>query len=166
MNQSKILNHFQISAKLDRLAQQLYEDFFEEEKIILIGIDERGFLIATELCNRLNTKYPEFKIELFKLKLNKKELHWEDFTLDSFEIPKNKIICLIDDVVDSGKTMFYSLSWLLQYMPKQLKTLALVDRNHRRFPVQTDYIGLKVSTTLNDNVLVEFENNQWNAFLK
>jgi pyrimidine operon attenuation protein/uracil phosphoribosyltransferase len=93
-------------------------------------------------------------------------LHWEDFTLDSFEIPKNEVICLVDDVVDSGKTMFYSLAWLLQFMPQQLKTIALVDRNHRMFPVQTDYIGLKVSTTLNEKVSVEFENNEWNAFLK
>jgi pyrimidine operon attenuation protein / uracil phosphoribosyltransferase len=62
--------------------------------------------------------------------------------------------------------MFYSLYWLLQFMPMQLKTLALVDRNHRKFPVQTDYTGLKVSTTLNENVVVEFHNNQWNAFLK
>jgi pyrimidine operon attenuation protein/uracil phosphoribosyltransferase len=166
MSQNKILKHSQISAKFDRLSQQLYEDFFEEEVIFLIGIDERGFLIAKELQVRLNTKFPEFKVELFKLKLDKKELHWEDFTLDSLEIHKNKIICLVDDVVDSGKTMFYSLSWLLQFMPMQLKTLALVDRNHRKFPVQTDYTGLKVSTTLNDNVVVEFHNNQWNAFLK
>ena len=166
MNQSQLLIHSQISAKLDRLAQQLYEDFFEINKICLIGIDERGYLLAKELLNRLNNKYPTFQSQLFKLNLNKKELHWEDFTLDSFEIPKNEIICLVDDVVDSGKTMFYSLSWLLQFMPQQLKTIALVDRNHRMFPVQTDYIGLKVSTTLNEKVSVEFENNKWNAFLK
>ena len=165
MNQSKILNNIQISAKLDRLAQQLYEDFFDLDSFLLVGIDERGFLIAQELFLRLNKKYPEFKIQLLKLKLNKKELHFNDFTLESNEIAKNKIICLVDDVADSGKTMFYSLSWLLQYMPQQLKTLVLVDRNHRKFPVQVDYIGLKVSTTLNEKVLVEFKNNHWDAFL-
>jgi len=75
MNQSQLLIHSQISAKLDRLAQQLYEDFFEINKICLIGIDERGYLLAKELLDRLNKKFPTFQIQLFRLNLNKKELH-------------------------------------------------------------------------------------------
>lgn len=165
MEKKIILNHSQIVAKFNRLAQHLYEEFFEEE-LLIIGIGERGFLISKEIETILKSKFSTFNFRVVQLSLNKKNSQINQFAIESFEVPKNSSICLIDDVVDSGKTIFYCLAWLQNFIPKQIKTLTLVDRNHRKFPIKADFIGLELSTTFNDVVIVEFIEQNWNAYLE
>ena len=67
---------------------------------------------------------------------------------------------MIDDVANSGKTMLYALKPLLDQYPKKIQTLALVERTHKTFPVQVDYIGMSVSTTLDEHIYVEVEKDE------
>jgi pyrimidine operon attenuation protein/uracil phosphoribosyltransferase len=69
----------------------------------------------------------------------------------------NKTIILIDDVINSGRTMQYALIKLLERPTKRVKTVALVDRKHRSFPIRCDYVGLTLSTTLKDRIEVDLE---------
>jgi pyrimidine operon attenuation protein/uracil phosphoribosyltransferase len=66
-----------------------------------------------------------------------------------------KTVLLIDDVANSGRTMMYALKPLLQFLPKQIQTLALVERTYKQFPVAVDYVGLSVSTTQQETIVVE-----------
>ena len=68
-----------------------------------------------------------------------------------------KSILLIDDVANSGRTMLYALKPLLQYRPKQVETLALVERTHKKFPIAVDYVGLSISTSLQEHIIVDVE---------
>ena len=45
-NEIKILTKEQIDQKILRLSWQIYENNFEEKEIVLVGIGEKGFLIA------------------------------------------------------------------------------------------------------------------------
>ena len=72
----------------------------------------------------------------------------------------DKTIVLIDDVANSGRTMLYALKPLLLQLPKKIQTLALVERTHKSFPVDVDYVGLSVSTTTDENIVVEVENGE------
>ena len=78
---------------------------------------------------------------------------------------KNGYIVLIDDVLNSGKTMQYALMEVLQFPTKAIKTLTLVDRTHRRFPIKANFIGLSLSTTLKDRVEVILSENEEKAYL-
>ena len=78
---------------------------------------------------------------------------------------KNGFIVLVDDVLNSGKTMQYALTELLQFPTKAIKTLTLVDRTHRRFPVKADFVGIRLSTTLQERVEVQMDNNGTKAYL-
>jgi len=64
---------------------------------------------------------------------------------------------LIDDVANSGRTMLYALKPLLEKLPKKIQTLALVERTHKSFPVDVDYVGLSVSSTTDEHIVVEVE---------
>nr|MBP9097962.1 phosphoribosyltransferase [Ferruginibacter sp.] len=72
----------------------------------------------------------------------------------------DKSILLIDDVANSGRTMLYALKPLLQHKPKQIETLALVERTHKKFPIAVDYIGLSISTSLQEHIIVDVENGE------
>ena len=61
--------------------------------------------------------------------------------------------------------MQYAVMKFLEQATKAIKTVALVDRAHRRYPIKTDFIGLGLSTTLKDRVEVELVDNDFKAYL-
>jgi pyrimidine operon attenuation protein/uracil phosphoribosyltransferase len=63
---------------------------------------------------------------------------------------------VVDDVINSGRTLIYAVRELLGINLTALKVATLVNRTHRRFPIRADFVGLHISTTLQDNILVEF----------
>ncbi len=62
------------------------------------------------------------------------------------------MVILVDDVLNSGRTLAYGLGVFLDIPLKKLRTLVLVDRSHRIFPVAPDYIGLELATILKEHV--------------
>ena len=152
-----VLNERQINQKLDRIAYEIVENNFQDEQIFLVGIIGNGFEIAKELGKRLEN-IGEQKINVSELTIDKKKpLEYEISTSILLENFDHQTIILIDDVINSGRTMQYALMKLLERPTKRVKTVALVDRKHRSFPIRCDYVGLTLSTTLQDRIEVELE---------
>ena len=78
---------------------------------------------------------------------------------------ENGYIVLVDDVLNSGKTMQYALVKILQFPTKAIKTLTLVDRKHRRFPIKANFVGMSLSTTLKQHVEVDLKSKKNKAYL-
>ncbi len=150
-----VLNERQINQKLDRIAYEIVENNFEEEQIFLVGIIGNGYEIALELGKRLEN-IGQQKINVSELTIDKKmPLEHEITTSISLEEFDHQTIILVDDVINSGRTMQYALIKLLERPTKRVKTVALVDRKHRNFPIRCDYVGLTLSTTLQDRIEVD-----------
>ena len=67
---------------------------------------------------------------------------------------------MADDVLNSGKTLMYSSKFFLNTKLKKLSILVLIDRNHNLFPIKADYVGLSLSTTLQEYIDVNLTLNQ------
>ncbi len=161
----EILSPVQIEQKIQRLAHELLENCFEEKEVFIGGIHGNGILLAQKLQNIL-IDATDVKIHLFEITLNKDEPWSEPIKLSiPSETLKNGFIVLVDDVLNSGKTMQYALTELLQFPTKAIKTLTLVDRTHRRFPIKADFVGIRLSTTLHERVEVQMDENDIKAFL-
>jgi pyrimidine operon attenuation protein/uracil phosphoribosyltransferase len=59
----------------------------------------------------------------------------------------------------------YALKPFLAADIKKIRTVVLVDRNHKRFPIAADFTGISLATTLQEHVAVEFDNNEATAWL-
>ena len=68
---------------------------------------------------------------------------------------QSKVVVIVDDVLNSGKTLIYAVKHILDSGPKGVYTTVLVDRIHRSFPVRADYCGLSLSTHLNEHISVK-----------
>ena len=161
----EILSQLQIEQKVNRLAHQLLENCFEEKEIFVGGIHGNGYTLAKKLTEIISA-HSDVKINLFEININKKE-PWADdihLSLDK-ERMKNGYIVLVDDVLNSGKTMQFALVEILQFPTKAIKTLTLVDRKHRRFPIKANFVGMSLSTTLKERVKVDFAENNTKAYL-
>lgn len=150
--QNMILSGETAARKLKRMALEVCERNYACDEIILLGIKDNGSLIANEMANLMTETFVG-KITVAELSINKK--HPGEVLLSGNLEINNKVIILVDDVANSGRTMLYSLKPLLAHLPKKIQTLALVERTHKLFPIAVDYVGISVSTTLEENIEVE-----------
>lgn len=162
---NSILSHQEIKQKITRLGHQLLENCFEEPVIHIGGICGNGIILAEELAKIIRSNSYQ-KVVVFEITVNKDE-PWKDpisLSIDEQEL-KNAYIILVDDVLNSGKTMQYALMKFLERPTKAIKTVALVDRTHRRYPIKADFVGLSLSTTLKERVEVTLSDSDSKAFL-
>lgn len=150
-----ILNSQQIEQRINRIAYQIYEDNFEEKEIIIAGIARSGFLLAQRVKAAFE-KICSIKTQLIELHIDKNNQAQQDvqLPLPAAEL-KDNVIILIDDVLNSGKTLIYALRPFLKADVRKLRTVLLVDRDHKRYPVFADYVGITLSTTLREHVSVD-----------
>lgn len=160
-----ILTHKDIRQKITRLGHQLLENCFEEPTIFIGGICGNGIKLAEELRSIIQSESDQH-IEVFEIIINKDEPWSEPIRLTiPQEKLKNGYIVLVDDVLNSGKTMQYALVKFLEQPTKAIKTVALVDRTHRRYPIKADFVGISLSTTLKERVEVNLDPENSYAFL-
>ena len=100
-------------------------------------------------------------LRLFSITVNKENPLGDKIVLSiDDQYLKDANIILVDDVINSGKTLIHSVSRILTNKVNCIKTAVLVNRTHRRFPISANFVGLNVSTTLQDNIIVEFGKNE------
>lgn len=149
-----ILDKDTIKRKLRRMAYEIYESNADQPEIILAGIFNRGKVVAQLLEAELKQIAP-FKIQMAEVHIDHQKPS-DAHVSDEVDFDR-KVIILVDDVANSGRTLLYAMKPLLEYLPLKIQTAVLVDRTHKSFPVVIDYTGHSLSTTLQENILVEIE---------
>lgn len=166
MEKLEILNADQIVKKTDRITYQIYEDTVKEQNIILAGIEGNGYVFSEKIYKCLQN-ISDQNIKHIKISIEKDSplSRKIDLGIDSAEL-EGATIVLVDDVVNSGRTLIYATTEILKNNVKSIKTAVLVDRRHRRYPIKADFVGLGVSTTLLNHISVEFSNKGGVAYLE
>jgi pyrimidine operon attenuation protein/uracil phosphoribosyltransferase len=160
-----ILNAREIEQKLTRMAHEIHENHYKEKELILVGIEGRGSDMAKRLL-KLLTSISEIQISLETISLNKdKPLSAEIQYSGDHKSLKGKHVVLVDDVLNSGRTLIYASRFLLETDLKGLAIATLVDRFHRKFPIRPDYVGLTLSTNLREHVSVELAKGKEAVYL-
>ena len=149
---SFILDKETVKRKIRRMALEVAEQNSGEKSLLLAGIVGNGVLVARAIASELS-RIAGMEVNVITIQLNKKDPL--QVTLQPEIDLKDKVIIITDDVANTGKTMFYALKPFLQTYPKKLQTLVLVERSHKLFPIQTDYTGLTIATTLQEHIAVE-----------
>ncbi len=152
-----ILSAEAIKRKLRRMAFQIAEVNADEESIIIAGIVGNGTLLAEKIVDELK-QIVGIPIQLITIQLNKKN-PVDAVIKDQIDLA-GKIIIVVDDVSNTGGTLLYALHPLLSVLPKKIQTLVLVERSHKLFAVQPDYVGLSIATTLQEHIIVETEGGE------
>lgn len=153
---SIILDRTAILHKIERIAFEIWENNWNEKEIYLIGIKSRGSRLRDMLADKLND-ISDLKIHTSTILLNKADPTNDDIDFKE-EIKKldKKVVILVDDVANTGRTLCYAIKPLLEYLPKKLQIAVLLDRRHKLFPISPDYVGLSLSTTLQEHISVVF----------
>jgi len=151
-----ILNNQQITHKIERIAYQILEANVTEKEIIVAGIQGGGLLLAEKIITVLNS-ISDKKIQLCEISMNKKNPITSDIKTSLLPADySNKSVVIVDDVLFTGKTLIYGVHHFLNVPLKQLKTVVLVNRNFKKFPVKADFKGISLSTSMKESIEVIF----------
>jgi pyrimidine operon attenuation protein / uracil phosphoribosyltransferase len=149
-----ILNQEQIKQKIKRMAIEIYEHHSEEKVVYLAGINTKGYELALLLEQEIKNLSP-LKCVIMRIKVEPSAPTTYPVVLqpDNLNL-ENAVIIIADDVCNTGRTVFYSFKCLLDFLPKKLEVAVLVERSHKCFPVHVDIVGLKLATTINEDIEV------------
>jgi pyrimidine operon attenuation protein/uracil phosphoribosyltransferase len=154
MAKNYILDQSTAYRKLQRMAYEIVENNLDEQRLLLVGIRENGSIIA-ENIQQLLREISSIGTELIHLSLDKRAP--AAIKLSEEHDFNDRVIIIVDDVANSGRTMLYAIKPFLSFQPKKIQTLVMVERTHKAFPVSSDYVGISVATTLQEHIYVEVD---------
>jgi pyrimidine operon attenuation protein/uracil phosphoribosyltransferase len=149
------LNKEVAEQKMHRLALEIAENLSgDDAPLILIGIRNSGMVVAEKIGAFLQP-YLNTPIEIISSTFDK---HVPKEIVLSKEVDfTDKNVIIVDDVCNSGKTLLYACKPLLNYFPRRIQTLVLIERMHKLYPIKPDYVGLSMATTMQDHIHVRVE---------
>ncbi len=157
----QILDHNQVTQKVKRLAYQVAEKNFGIASMVILGINNNGLRFARMVEQELSLILPKTELILSHISLNPANPLQDSITVG---IPadqlNNKNILVVDDVANTGRTLYFALQPLMQVLPAKVEVAVLVNREHKSFPIKVDYQGLSLATTLKENIEVNLLNDQ------
>ncbi|MEY3647137.1 MAG: hypothetical protein RLZ13_19 [Bacteroidota bacterium] len=162
---TEVLNHKQVGQKITRMAFEIYErNLHASGGMVVAGITGMGTILANLLATKLR-KISPLQVEEVEVLLDKQAVTATDVQLSSPIALKGKTIILVDDVLNTGKTLVYALKPFLEHEVEKIEIAVLVNRSHGLFPVKPDYTGFELATTFNEHIRVDFSGNNHSVHL-
>ncbi len=150
-----LMDKSRVERSLKRMAIELWEKLEQNDELILIGLNERGYATASLL-----KKFVEEITEVDNIQLVKHDI--KNLTHND-PLPEctEKFVVIVDDVIFSGKTMFDALKAIISTgEPKKVEVLTLLDRGHRKYPIQSNITGMSVPTKFGEHIEVMLSEDQ------
>ena len=160
----QILNTGEIRQKLKRIAYEIYEQNYDAQDILIAGIDEMGFKLS-ELITADLEKICNIALHLVRIDIDKEATSQPKVEFSEIPELSNFTLIVVDDVLNSGKTMLHALDPFLKMNVRKIQTAVLVNRSHKRFPIAVDYKGLELATTLQEHIEVQRVDDEYSAYL-
>lgn len=161
VRQRIILNSSAIGQTIKNLAEQIGESFPVISDVVLIGIQTRGVPLARRIAQSLYEKYGrEVRVGILDITLYRDDMHAiaSQPRIKETDLPldlNDRIVVLVDDVIFTGRSIRAALDQLVDFgRPKAVRLCVLLDRGHREFPIQPDFVGKTVATSRTDDVRV------------
>lgn len=161
---SEVLNHKQVGQKITRIAFEIYERNLNSAGVVFAGITGMGMTLANLLAEEFQNISP-IPVDVVEVILDKSAVSKSEVELSSALDFSNKTIILVDDVLNTGKTLVYAMKPFLDQEIQKMEVAVLVNRSNGLFPVRPDYTGYELATTLSEHIRVDFSANQYSVYL-
>jgi len=134
-----------IKARLKSLANDIKREMKGNEEIIAIGILKGSFIffadLVRELGNNIKIDFVVVSSYFDKMESSQNIVFKKDIETDI----EGKNVLLIDDIIDTGRTLKALVEYFKKKNPKNLKTCVLLDKKERReVNYDADFVGFEI----------------------
>ncbi|KDA54057.1 MAG: bifunctional pyr operon transcriptional regulator/uracil phosphoribosyltransferase PyrR [Acidobacteriota bacterium] len=164
MQRVLILDARELARVLERMAAEILEKVQEEKKLYFVGIQTRGVPLAKRLAalvaqkTKITPPVGALDITLYRDDVGPWRPAHQQPLLRATELPRpvdDMVVCLVDDVLYTGRTVRAALDTLMDYgRPRAIRLAVLVDRGHRELPIAADVVGRVVPSSRQEDVQV------------
>ncbi len=158
----QVMDEMSIADAVARMADELARRHDRDlDQVAFVGIRTRGVHLAGRLAARLHDirgvslRCASMDITLYRddVTVQYPPLSAEPTSIQ-FDVTDARIV-LVDDVLFKGRTIRAALDQLIDFgRPAKIELAVLVDRGHRELPIQADYVGIRVETSLDESIRV------------
>lgn len=148
-----------VESLIEKLTQALIPYFSDPEtQPVIVGIETGGVWIAEQIRQRLapETELGRLDISFYRDDFTRNGLHP---VVKPSSLPTDidgSTIILIDDVLQSGRTVRAAMNEIFDYgRPQKIVLAILIDRGQREIPVQADFVGASLSLDSNTHIKLE-----------
>ncbi|MBF0911599.1 MAG: bifunctional pyr operon transcriptional regulator/uracil phosphoribosyltransferase PyrR [Atopobiaceae bacterium] len=150
---SLIVDEQTLDRMLTRIAHEIIENNQKIEDVALVGIIRRGEVLAARIAEKIQS-FSGYKPKVGSLDIS---FYRDDFRRNAapvlhatnidFEINGISVV-LVDDVLQTGRTIRAALDALIDYgRPERVQLAVVVDRGHRELPIRPDYVGKNIPSS-------------------
>lgn len=157
---TQVISAERVSRILSRIAYEIIERNKGADSLEVVGIKNKGSRIAADIASRISA-IEDLSLRVHDLDVS---LFRDDRTPADGEVHESEIlsdmtdrdVILVDDVLFTGRTARAALDAIVQFgRPKSIQLVVLVDRGHREYPIQPDYVGKQLPTKHRERVVVD-----------
>jgi len=154
-----LLSQEQIASIVQHLADQISEDYGGRE-LVLVCILKGAFMFLSDLVRYLRIPAQVDFVRLASYGSGTKTSGRIEITKD-IEIPiEKKDVLIVEDIIDSGRTLQFLKDRLALLSPRSIKVCALLDKKTRReVEMEADYLGSEVDDVFIVGYGIDFNEN-------
>ncbi|MFQ5570048.1 MAG: bifunctional pyr operon transcriptional regulator/uracil phosphoribosyltransferase PyrR [Rhodothermales bacterium] len=162
MARTLIMSPERVRRTLSRLAHEIIERNRSAENLDIFGIRHRGAVLAKALAREIEAiDRHAFSVHALDVRPYRDDLDpsdpveahtngWADVT--------DRTVILVDDVLFTGRTARAALDALIRFgRPRSIQFVVLIDRGHREYPIQPNYVGRVIPTKHKERIVVEVD---------
>ena len=138
-----LISEEQINRRLDELAGKIMEDY-KGKDIVFLCILKGSVFFTVELAKRIknNVQFEFIEVSSYKGHESTGKIN---INKDITETIRGKDVIIIEDIIDTGRTLSFLKEYLLEKMHSTLKICTLLDKPSRREkPIEADYLGFTI----------------------
>lgn len=139
-----LLTEEQVDARISEIGAQISREY-EGKEVHLVCVLKGGTFFTCELAKRISVPVSLDFMSVSSYGSDTKSSGVVRIVKDLDEPLRGKDVIVVEDIVDSGRTLSYLLEMLKDRGPASLKLCTLLDKPERRVTdVKVDYTGFRV----------------------
>ena len=142
-NINVLISETKIEKRLNELAKQIMKDYGDEDLVFVVVLKGAATFMI-ELAKRIKNSV-EFEFIQAKSYEGTEGTGKIEITQDLSGSIEGKNVIIIEDIIDTGRTLEYLMRYLTFHNPKSIKLCTLLSKPSRRLiDLKVDYVGFSI----------------------
>ena len=158
--QRSVMDENEIQKAIHQMAEQVLEDTEDSDRLLVLGIRTKGVFIANRMAAQIQKQRGRAvevgEIDIYSPGGNDLRKPSPPEVEPSPLSVKDRPVILVDDVINTGRTVKSALSVIFKSgRPRSVRLAVLIDRGHREVPVKPNYVGKHIPSSERERVRVK-----------